>query len=141
MLNPLELNYLAHKHLDDRNRQLLRREFPLPWHPSEEAAKNGAFENIRGAWEYDREGVELPVAVYPTYVHPRLRGQRACFTIHGKRKEGLNHIAPQSVLKQYQLDPEFCDSMLKDLQILGITDTVAFPDLDGLASELKHQFS
>lgn len=141
MLNPLQLNYFAHEHLEDEHRNQLLREFPLPWHPSQLPDANGAYENIRGAWEHDRAGVSLPVAVHPTYVHSRQRGQRACFTIHGRRKEGLNDLVPDSILKLYQVDPASCQSMLRELQLLGVTDSVAFPDLDGLATELKNRFS
>jgi hypothetical protein len=101
---------------------------------------NPAFENLRGAWEQDGPGVPLPVAIYPTYVHPRLRAQRACFTIHGKWKEGLNSLVPDTLLRRYDIDPARRQSMFNELRLLGITDSVAFPDLDGLASELKTQF-
>ncbi len=141
MLNPLELNYIAHEHLANEYRNPLRREFPLPWHPSQGQVKNGAYENIRGAWEYDREGVALPVAVHPTYVHSRLRAQRSCFTIQGKQKKGVNRLVPDSILKCYHVDPGSCPSMQRDLLLLGVTDSVAFPDLDGLASELTQRFS
>ena len=50
-------------------------------------------------------------------------------------------LVPKSILKCYRLNSKFRQSMLTDLQVLGITDTVAFPDLDGLAAELKSQFS
>jgi len=73
-------------------------------------------------------------------VHPRLRAQRACFTIHGKRKEGLNLLVPDTLLKRYDIDPARRKSILKDLSFLGVTDSVAFPDLDGLAKELKARF-
>ena len=139
MLNPLELNDFA-SNVQHRDPSKMR-EFPLPWVKGGPSSANPAFENIRGAWEHDCPGVELPVAVYPTYVHSRLRGQRACFTIHGKRKEGLNSLVPAEVLKRYAVDPTCRQSMLKELQLLGVTDSVLFPDLDGLASELKERFS
>ena len=141
MLNPLQLNYFAHEHLPADGRKLLLREFPLPWVETPPNLANGAFENIAGAWQYDARGVSLAVAVHPTYVHSRLRGQRACFTIHGTRKEGLNRLVPDSILKCYQVNPASRQSMLRDLQLLGVTDSVAFPDLDGLADELKERFS
>jgi hypothetical protein len=31
--------------------------------------------------------------------------------------------------------------MVEQLRTLGVTDSIAFPDLDGLAKELKAQFS
>ena len=142
MLNPLHLNYFAAGAPSDRDPNEIR-EFPLPWHRPDPPHEhdNYAHENICGAWEHDKRGVQLPVAVHPTYVHPRLRGQRACFTVHGRQKEGLNSLVPDSILKRYQLDPGSRGTMLKDLQLLGVTDSVAFPDLDGLATELKNRFS
>jgi hypothetical protein len=136
MLNPLALNELAGVHSDPSQ----MREFPLIWLWRPHPTVNPAFENLRGAWELDQPGVQLPVAVYPTYVHARLRAQRSCFTIHGKEKRGLNHMVPDSILKRYVVDPAYCQPMIKEIRLLGITDSVTFPDLDGLASELKTQF-
>jgi hypothetical protein len=153
MLNPHELNRLSTPS-DPRMRPdpSRIREFPLiwmdpdpeppAWAPPRARARviNPAFENLRGAWEEDRFGAELPVAVYPTYVHARLRAQRSCFTIHGKRKEGLRSLVSDSILKQYLIDPASREAIRDKLRLLGITDSVAFPDLDGLARELETQF-
>ena len=153
MLNPHELNRLSMpsdpRMVPDASRI---RQFPLIWHdpdpepppgfPPRTRARviNPAFENLRGAWEEDRLGVELPVAIYPTYVHARLRAQRSCFTIHGKRKEGLHNLVSDSILKRYLIDPTSRDAIRDDLRLFGITDSVAFPDLDGLGRELETQF-
>lgn len=139
MLNPLDLNDLAYNAVNPDPNKI--REFPLPWHRPDLPLINPAFENIRGAWELDGPGMPLPVAVHPTYVHSRLRGQRACFTIHGKRKESLDSLVPAKILKPYAVDPGCRRSILKELLLLGVTDSVAFPDLDGLADELKERFS
>ena len=139
MLNPLELNDFASNRTSSDPNEI--REFPLVWHRPDPPIVNPAFENLRGAWELDGPGVPLPVAIYPTYVHPRLRAQRACFTIHGKRKEGLNSLVSDTLLKRYEIDPACRQSMSKDLSLLGVTDSVAFPDLDGLAEELTNRFS
>jgi hypothetical protein len=134
MLNPLELNQLSyHPSLGQVH------EFPLVWHDPR-GALNPAFENLRGAWENDTRGVDLPLAIHPTYVHPRLRSQRSCFTIHGKRKGGLDQLVPQSILRRYVVDPASRQSMINELTLLGVTDSVVFPDLDGLAAELKERF-
>src|SRR5258706_7541234 len=98
MLNPLELNELAG--VPPSAGQM--REFPLTW--VEHAGRNPAFENINGAWVQDKRGVELPVAVYPHYIHARLRAQRSCFTVHGKRKQGLDTLVPDKILKRYAVD-------------------------------------
>jgi hypothetical protein len=133
MLNPLELNELSCVSPSPV------REFPLVWH-NPEGVLNPAFENLRGAWEQDGPGVPLPLAIHPTYVHPRLRSQRSCFTIHGKRKGGLDTLVPKSILRRYVVDPTYRQSMFRDVALLGITDSVVFPDLDGLATELKKRF-
>jgi FRG domain len=137
MLNPLELNALSAD--QPRRPNDLPRQFPLTWY----GHSNPAFQNLRAAWEdSDELGVDLPIAVYPTYVHPRLRGQRACFTMHGKRKEGLAAmVADTRILRCLKLDPACRDTMRQELQLLGVTDSVLFPDLDGLAEELKQRFS
>lgn len=153
MLNPLELNRMSMpsdpRMVPDPSRI---RQFPLIWHnPDPEPppwapartrprAVSPAFENLRGAWEEDQFGVDLPVAVYPTYVHARLRAQQSCFTIHGRRKESLHSLVPDKMLKRYEVDPTCCASMRYDLRLLGIVDSVTFPDLDGLARELRAQF-
>src|SRR5262249_47609374 len=112
MLNPLELNSLSYT--EPSKKQV--REFPLPWIKPHPPLINPAFENLAGAWEQDQRGVQLPVAVYPTYVHPRLRGQRACFTIHGKKKEGLVALVSDQLLKRYEIDPAHSQSMLRELE-------------------------
>jgi hypothetical protein len=101
MLNPLDLNDQSYTHPPKAR----PRQFPLIWHDpktgkrAERAGRrrllpkvrlNPAFENLRGAWEQNSRGVSLPVAIYPTYVHARLRGQQSCFTIHGTDKRGLD---------------------------------------------------
>ena len=101
---------------------------------------NPAFENLAGAWELDKRGVQFPVAVYPTYVHARLRAQRSCFTIHGREKQSLNELIPERILKRYAIDPGSRQAMINELRLLGVSDSVVLPDLDGLALELKTQF-
>jgi hypothetical protein len=140
MLNPLHLNHCAAGDPSDQNPNDLR-EFPLPWFRPPPPAVNIACENIRGAWEQDGPGASLPVAVLPTYVHGRLRAQRGCFTVQGTRKEGLHLLIPNSILKRYEVDPACRDTMLQELLVLGVSESVAFPDLDGVARELKARFS
>jgi hypothetical protein len=136
MLSPLDLNDLS----NSVPSQTRPRQFPLPWY----GVGNPAFENLRGAWEQGRHGVPLPVAIPPTYVHARLRAQRSCFTIHGTDPRGLDSLlAGKSILKRYVVDPDpaCLQSMRSELAVLGITDSVVFPDIDGLAKELKERFS
>lgn len=131
VLNPLQLNARTYGKLES--------EFPLVW-VRPETGINPAFENVAGAWTLDQQGVDLPIAFHPGYVHARLRSQRSCFTVHGKHKSGLNTLVDGSVLRRYDVDPASRPSMMKELTVLGITESVVFPDIDGLATELKEQF-
>jgi len=65
---------------------------------------------------------------------------RGTFTVHGKRKESLPALVPASILRRYEIDPTGLGAMLNDLEVLGVTESVAFPDLDGLAGELRRRF-
>lgn len=139
MLNPLQLNHFAagapaHEDPDDL------REFPLPWFRPARPTLNAADENIRGAWEKDGPGVSLPVAVHPSYVHGRVSAQRGCFTVHGKRKESLHALVPPTILMRYEIDPACRREMGRELTVLGVTESVVYPDLDGLAKELGIRF-
>jgi hypothetical protein len=57
-----------------------------------------------------------------------------------ERKDGLDSLVPEKILKRYELDPTRRQAMLNELQLFGITESVLFPDLDGLAAELKQRF-
>lgn len=140
MLHPLHLNYHAGGAPPTVDPNSLR-EFPLPWfNPRAAGVVNIANQNMRGAWEQDRVGVDLPVAVHPTYVHSRLRAQHACFTVHGKRKDSLHVLVPDSILKRYVIDPTCRLAIRRELAVLGVTESVAYPDLDGLARDLRDRF-
>ncbi len=139
MLNPLHLNYHAGgaPPTVDSNRL---REFPLPWFNPRGGGVNIANQNMRGAWEQDRAGVDLPVAVHPTHVHSRLRAQHARFTVHGKRKDSLQVLVPDSILKRYAIELSCRLAIRRELSVLGVTESVAYPDLDGLARDLRDRF-
>lgn len=95
--------------------------------------------NIRDAWESEREevGTELPVAIIPTNIHPRMSVQKSCFTIHGRRRVPITRLVRgQGILKKYRISKRSVDSILADLRLLGVSHSTLFPDLGGLAEEL-----
>jgi hypothetical protein len=134
VLNPIGLNLLS----VSTGYESTGSEFPLTWVNPANAINIGSF-NIRGAWENDRLGVSLPVAIQPTNIHPRMSVQRSCFTIQGKDKSSLADRVPQH-LSRYEIDPPDRQQMRNDLRILGISHSTVFPDLDGLARELAELF-
>lgn len=139
MLNPMALNTHVVATLT-RNQVIEFEEFPLTWHRPDPPAINIGHENIRGAWERDRKGIELPVAVHPTYLHPRMSAQRSVFTVHGLKKESIDAMIPSSLIAKVEIRPSARSNILRELAILGIQEATAFPDLDGLARELTVLF-
>jgi hypothetical protein len=96
--------------------------------------------NIRGAWENDSVGTTLPVAIHPTHIHPRISTQKSCFTIHGKNKAGIIDLVDSRILRKYIIEETAIENIKIDMQLLGITHSSLYPDLDGLARDLKEVF-
>lgn len=117
MLNPLHLNHFACGCPAGVDPNSLR-EFPLPWFRPSPPGLNIAAENICSAWEHDGPGAPLPVAVHTSYVHGRVRAQRGCFTVHGKRKESLQTLVPGAILRRYEIDPD-CRSSRVETAVPG----------------------
>lgn len=97
-------------------------------------------QNIRRAWGERQEGTDLPVAVHPTSIHPRITAQKSCFTIHGKKEEPLSQLAGPRVLRAYIVDSDSFGRVRADLRLAGISYSTMFPDLDGLAVDLQASF-
>ena len=135
MLNPLQLNRLS---VSEKEGKALigSDQFPLTWF-SPQCGINIGHESVRAAWEQRPSRIDLPVAIIPTYVHPRMSAQRSCFTIHGRKEKPLNQLVPANVVKRYKIDLSAVPRLRRDLNMLGVMRATAFPDLDGLAGELS----
>jgi hypothetical protein len=132
MLNPVELNRMSFP-IDDNT-------FPLTWIYPKDGSPHPGSENFRCAWEKKSRGFQLPVAVHPTNIHPRMSAQKSCFTIHGKVEKGLSEILHSNHLAKFQVEPGRSEGLRQDLRTMGISHSALFPDLDGLARDLKRMF-
>ena len=89
---------------------------------------------------------DLPLAVQASAVDPRVVVQRSCFTVHGKDEMDFEAIAIQHGLhrdgffKKYTLPRTNAPILRDELQDMGISFTSIYPDLAGLAKELKDQY-
>ncbi len=135
MLDPFRLNELSIS-VELRGQPDKVNSFPLTWIEPDHY-KNIGIENIKGAWELGYDGIDLPVAVQPTYLHPRMSAQRSVFTVHGAKKAPLCDLVPEDLLRKFIINNNSISQMLKDLRMLGINESTAFPDLDGLSRELS----
>ena len=131
MLNPDALNQLSATH------DFSPGAFPLTWFRPDDGTVNIGHENVRGAWENDRTGVDLPVAIKPTYIHPRMSAQKSCFTVQGKKKDPLPSLVPDTILVKFVIEQGSVPQMRRDVSMLGFTHTSVFPEAEYLAKELK----
>ncbi len=139
MLNPFELNRLS---VPEEKSGRSYNIYALTWYsPEDKRIRNIGSENLNAAWRDDQGGLDLPVAIPPTYVHPRIPAQRSCFTVHGKKKESLcDLISGKDIIKKYVIDGTKSKGMLDELRTLGVSRATLFPELNGLAKDLTELF-
>lgn len=83
-----------------------------------------------------------PAAIYGTHNSPRIVAQRGVFTISGTDVTPLEDLGDPSALTPGLLDEirvteAKIPSVLKELRDTGFTESMIFPDLQGLARELS----
>lgn len=88
------------------------------------------------------ERLTLPVAFYPiSYNNLRLAVQKGCFTVHGTDSVGIDALfidtSEQVFLKKVNVNKEAASGIREELRVMGITPRSVFPDLNGLAQELR----
>ena len=79
------------------------------------------------------------VALSPLRHNPRVFNQRAGFTLHHDLKKSLENLHPKIVTKLTLRKDGFPEAS-KFLELAGISEFSLFPDLDGLARELKRKY-
>lgn len=131
MLNPMVLNSLS------IGKEVSETIFPLTWFTPSDGTINIGSANIRAAWERGETPLEHPVAIKPTYIHPRMNAQKSCFTVHGSKGKPIPDLIPSTMFKKFVIMPSRKEMMQRELAILGITHSNLFPDLDELAHEIR----
>ena len=86
-----------------------------------------------------------PVALYGAHNSPRIVAQRGVFTIFGQGTGPMEKIYssdsfPEGCLVKVILSRFRLPQMRRSILSHGITEGVVFPDLDGLAREIKRDF-
>ena len=77
------------------------------------------------------------------HIDRRMVAQAACFTAHSPDSRG--HFTAlddeklfKDSLKKIEIPGEYCSPLRKELDLLGINESVLFPDLDGLCSHIAY---
>lgn len=85
-----------------------------------------------------------PVALYGIFNNPRIVVQRGVFTLFGAKVEPMERIYrqhyPPDSLRRLIIKKQSVGAMLSSLTRIGVTDSTIFPDLEGLARELRREF-
>jgi hypothetical protein len=141
MLNPFGLNNIVL----GRNPCVLDYNiYALKWFPGFTDKPNIGHQNIGAAWEQGKGAAEMPVAIAPTYIDARVPAQKSRFTVHGRKEKSLCELLAgkeKCVLKKYVIDGgEGKQSMLDQLQVLGVSRSALFPDLDKFGADLTEVF-
>jgi len=88
--------------------------------------------------------VRNPVAIDPPHVARRVAVQHSRFTVHGTERNGIQTIAnenPQDCrLEKITIAKREIENLFVDLGTCGIVETTIFPDLEGLARQLKREW-
>jgi hypothetical protein len=85
------------------------------------------------------------VGIYGAHNSPRIAAQRGAFTIFGQSTKAMNQTYesegfPGSCLLKVVLKRAVLPKMRASILKHGITESVVFPDLEGLAKEIKRSF-
>jgi hypothetical protein len=89
---------------------------------------------------------EKPVAIDPPYLAQRVMVQRSHFTLHGSDDgalEDMPYLKSTGKLIKVVVavdDRDELGHMRWQLRLLGITETLIFPDMEGLARELGQEY-
>jgi FRG domain len=145
MLHPIRLNALSGMEFFPNTwvEGEARDNFRMAFHPPEER------QELYRRHAKTRQGLNptnLPLAVQASAVDPRVVVQRSCFTVHGRDELNFEEIATghglhrHGFFKKYLLPRKYAPALRNELQDMGISFTSIYPDLAGLARELKDQY-
>jgi hypothetical protein len=88
---------------------------------------------------------DKPVALYGAHNSARIVAQQGVFTIFGRDRKPMEQVFkddafPATCLRKIVIPKSVISRMRKSLLNHGITESVVFPDLEGLAKEIKRLF-
>jgi hypothetical protein len=90
-------------------------------------------------------GPKEAVALLGIHNSPRIVAQKGVFTLFGSAVVSMDQAYidsdfPQDCLVKLRIDKDLVSDLLGAMTRIGITDSVVFPELEGLAREIKREF-
>jgi hypothetical protein len=85
---------------------------------------------------------EHPAAIYGRYNNPRITAQRGVFTVFGRVTDPLEKVSadrdyPEKSLVRLRLSHGALADLRNQVRILGFRESMVYPDLSGLAAEIR----
>jgi len=85
---------------------------------------------------------ERAAAIWGLYNNPRIAAQRGVFTVFGRDKSPLDQVFeagdfPDGTLCRLRIPREALGEINDDLRLLGFRESMIYPDLGGLATEIR----
>lgn len=83
-----------------------------------------------------------PVAIYGVHNSQRIVAQRGVFVLFGTDMSAMDQqaeISTSEITRRIDIDPDAALKLFRELFGMGFTDSVVFPDLDGLSRELAYK--
>jgi len=104
-------------------------------------ADDAALNNFSPEKELDNTA-EGAAAMYALYNNPRIIAQRGVFTVFGRSKEPLETLFekgdfPSTALTRLRLPQTSLAELNDQIRILGFRESMIYPDLEGLAREIR----
>jgi hypothetical protein len=86
-----------------------------------------------------------PIMIYGSYNSPRIVAQRGGFALFGQGNKPMEEVYkapkfPDGVLEKIEIEHDKIGDIRLSLFRKGFTESVVFPDLDGLAKEIRRIF-
>jgi hypothetical protein len=134
LLHPIELNAASVK----------LRDFPNTF------SQSAVLENFKFAFGTAGDTfppTELPVAIQTRLLDIRMAGQQSCFTVHGQNRSDFERLfartdfAKRGYLRKYLIPRRHASKLLAELDRLGVSFSTVYPDLSGLAMQLRLRFT
>jgi hypothetical protein len=101
------------------------------------------FGYLPSLWDESESRIpKFPIAFDPPSNSPRISAQRGKFTIHGRLSHALENFSElRDSLHRIRVPARFKERLRRQFLLTGVTESVLFPSLSGIANEITALYS